>query len=69
MVPAPVVEEVVADEPAAEEVVAEEPAADAPAEGGEERKLSLGKIKPNGTSTTTLGCFEAARGEPTNAIR
>jgi hypothetical protein len=32
-------------------------------------KLSLGKIKPNGTSTTTLGCFEAARGEPTNAIR
>jgi hypothetical protein len=36
MVPAPVVEEVVAEEPAAEEVVAEEPAADAPAEGGEE---------------------------------
>jgi hypothetical protein len=35
MVPAPVVEEVVAEAPA-EEVVAEEPAADAPAEGGEE---------------------------------
>jgi hypothetical protein len=32
-------------------------------------KLSLGKIKPNGTSTTTLGCIKAARGEPTNAIR
>jgi hypothetical protein len=45
------------------------PVADEVAEEGEERKLSLGKIKPNGTSTTTLGCFEAARGEPTNAIR
>jgi hypothetical protein len=53
MVPAPV-----ADEPAAEHLLKEA-----------RSKLSLGKIKPNGTSTTTLGCFEAARGEPTNAIR
>jgi hypothetical protein len=42
--------------PAPAEEVVEEAAAS---------KLSLGKIKPNGTSTTTLGCFEAARGEPT----
>jgi hypothetical protein len=58
MVPAPVV----ADEPA-EEVLLTHLLKEA------RSKLSLGKIKPNGTSTTTLGCFEAARGEPTNAIR